>query len=452
MVGREHIRNTVLCISLFVWLFPSGVLSTELHVYLNNRDHVSGKQLNLDESSLSILTAHCGRVVIERSAVKGISRDPEHGEEILEFIGESDVVHNRNGDRLSGQIVAVKDDAILIKAFFAGDKTVTVEGEELDYLLFASREKAQPPSEPDQVRAIFTNDDVISGKPVGFESGRFILDPPYSENLRFGVDSLRSLHNAKLSREFFPGGIAEALVDVLERSGTSERVAEQVYPSLIGSFLKDGDAKGAVLIFRRGSPHIRSQHFFQTIGDEFLANKVYDAAIEAYEKMLEESPTSYYAYTKLFNVYTQMGRYAEAAAIYEQMLSSARVNLLTYGTSDGKMRMDLSDVYIKLNEYDKAIEHLRRVISNPTEQQDIRANALAKLIALFKQQGKIETLIETYNAELARNDKVIGEGYVEMVKIHLNEGRIMKAKSCVERLDELGLKEYAERARQLISE
>ncbi len=449
MTKAAHIRNEVLCITLFALLFPSGAMSGELHVYLSNANNVSGKEVSLDERSLSILTPHCGRMVIERSAIKGISSDTKNAREILDFVGESDVVHNRNGDRLSGPVVEIKDDAIFIEAFFAGEKIAKVEAKQLDYLVFASQKKAKPTSKPDRVRVIFTNGDVISGKLVGFESGQFILDPPYCEELRFGAAAFRSLHNAKQSREFFAGGIAEALMDVLGKSGGTGAVYEQIYSLLVSSFLKDDDKQGALLIFRRSAPHVKNQHVFQVIGDQFLAHNMHAAAVEAYEKMLEKAPTSYYPYIKLFKAYMKTGRYAEAAETYEHMVSDPMVNLPAYDISVGKIRMDLGDVYIKLKKFDKAAEHFRRVIVSSTEQEDVRTTALRKLVGLFRQQGKIETLLERYNAELARNNKLLGESYLEVVRIHFNEGKMMKARSYVERLDKLGLTEYAEEARQL---
>ncbi len=451
MIGAAGIRNEVFSIIVAVLLFPSGALSVELHVYLNNADRVSAKELSLDEGSLSILTPRCGRLVIERSAVKGISRSTERGGEILQFTGESDVLHNLNGDRLSGRVEQIKDDVISIKTFFAEDKMVKVEVRQLDYLVFASEKKGQPISKADRVRVIFANGDVVSGKMVGFEFGQFILDPPYCEKVRFGVNAFRSVHNAKLSREFFAGGVAEALMDVLGKSAATGSIYEQVYSSLVNSFLKDDDRRGALLVFRRASSYIRNQHAFQVIGDQFLAANMYEAAVEAYEKMLEKSPTSYYPYTKLFTAYLKMGRLEEAAEIYEQMLSAPTVNLPAYGISIGKARMDLSDVYIKRKDFDRAAEQLRRVIVSPIEQENVRTAALSKLVGLFKGQGKMETLLARYNAELARNDKLLGESYLEMVKSHVNEGRMMKAKSYVERLKHLGLTKYAEKARQFLT-
>lgn len=451
MITVARIRNEVFSIIVAVLLFSSGALSGELHVYLDNADRVCGKELSLDECSLSIQTPHCGRLVIERSAIKGISRSTERGGEILQFTGANDVLHNLNGDRLSGRVVQIKDDVIFMKTFFAEDKIVEFKVQQLDYLLFASEKKGQPISKADRVRVIFANGDIVSGRMVGSESGQFTLDPPYCEKVRFGVTAFRSVHNAKLSREFFAGGVAEALMDVLGKSATTGSIYEQVYSSLVNSFLKDDDRRGALLVFRRASSYIRNQHTFQVIGDRFLAANMYDAAVEAYEKMLEKSPTSYYPYTKLFTAYLKMGRHEEAAEIYEQMLSSPTVNLPAYGISIGKVRMDLSDVYIKRKDFDKAAEHLRRVIVSPSEQEDVRAAALSKLVGLFKGQGKMETLLARYNAELARNDNLLGESYLEMVKIHLNEGKMMKAKSYLERLKHLGLAEYAERARQLLT-
>jgi len=452
MNRTAHIWNGVAWIALFILLLPLRAFSGELHVYLKNTDHISGEELRLDESSLSILTPHCGQVVIERSAVKGISRDLERAEEILGFTGEPDLIHNRNGDRLSGKLVQIKDDTVFIKAFFAGDGIIEVKVEQLDYLVFASQQKAQPTSGPEDVRVIFTNGDVISGKAVGFEAGRFVLDPPYSEKLRFGAGAFRSLHNAKHSREFFEGGIAEALMDVLERSGQPGGNFSRVFPALVKSFLKEGDERGAQIVLRRISPKVMDQYVFQMIGDEFLANNMPDAAVRAYEKMLEKSSTYYYAYSKLFNAYVKMRRYSEAAAIYERMLSNPTVRLSTYGMSVAKIRTDLSDVYIKLKEYGKAADQLRQIIASPTEKEDTRKNALSKLIGIFKRLGKIESLIEKYNAELAENEKLLGESYLEMVRIYLDEGKIMKAKSYLQRLDELGLAEYSEKGRQFMQE
>jgi len=450
MVIAALLRYRILCVAAGMFLLPAAAFPVELHVYLANADHISGEQLALDESSLSILTSYSGRMVIARSAIKGISSDAERAREILEFTGEKDIVHNRNGDRISGQVVELKDSTVFVKAFFAADKVVQVGLEQqLDYLVFASGNKAQPASEPDVVRVIFTNGDVASGKVVGFDEGRFVLVPPYCEQIRFDATAFRSLHNAKQSREFYEGGLAEALMDIIEKSGESRGIYGQVYSSLIKSFLKDGDKKGAILIFRRISSTVSDQYVFQTVGDQFLANNMLEAAVEAYENMVEKSPTYYYSYTKLFEAYMKMGRYSEAAETYERLLSDPGINLSVYGIAAAKIRMDLSDAYIKIEKLDKAAQQLRLVIASPGEQEDLRRQALSKLVGLFKQEGKIEALIQRYNAELRENSRVIGESYIEMVKICLNEGKITKAKSYVQRLTDIGLTEYAEEARRL---
>lgn len=452
MFDSARRTRRVSTILLFGLLFSSGAFSAEMHVYLNNTDHISGKELCLDEQSLSILTPYCSQVTIDRSAVKGISSDSESAREVLGFSGERDTVHNRNGDRLSGQVLEIKDGKVFIKAFFAADKVVEVEVEQVDYLVFASQEKAQPTADPDEVRVILANGDVVSGKVVGFEEGRFILDPPYSDMLRFRTDAFRSLHNAKQSKEFLEGGIAEAIMDVLEKSSETAGNYSRVYPALIKTFLKDGDKKGALLIFTRISAHVGDQYVFQIIGDDFLANDMPDAALLSYEKMLEKSPSYYYAYAKLFSAYMKAGKPAEAAKTYERMLSNPQIRLTSSGMDLGKIRMDLADVYMQLEEFDKAASQLRQVIAGPLDQDETRKTALGKLISLFKRQGKIEELIEKYGTELAEKNQLIGESYLGMVEVYVSEGKLMKAKSYAERLDEIGLEDYAEKVRELISD
>jgi len=454
MTSGKVIRNIVL--SALLALVPLAARPGEVHVYLTNEDHITGGELSLDDQTLSLLTTHCGRILIERAAVKGISTDPDHAEDVLLFIGESDVVHNLNGDRLSGKVLGIKDGVISMQTFFAQDKTLQVKIEQLDYLVFAASKKAEWTS-PDDVRVIFANGDVISGKMAGFQpsppgQGQFVLDPPYCDKVLFDAGAFRSLHNARQSKEFLPWGIAQGLMDLLEKSGEAAGIYGQVYPSLLKSLLKDGDKRGALLIFKRISRYLNDQYAFQRIGDEFAANNMFDAAIQAYDKMLEKSPTYYYSYTKLFDVYVRMGRDSEAAEIYERLLSNPAVNLDGYGTSLNKIRMDLSDTYVRLKEFDKAAEHLRRVVVAPPEQEDIRRNALVKLINLFREQGKIDSLTARYKAELSEKNKILGQSYLEMVRIYLEEGKIMKAKTYVQRLQELGLTEYAEKARQLIKE
>jgi pentatricopeptide repeat protein len=424
----------------------------EVHVYVNNTDHISGESLQLGERYALIQTRHCGQVTIDRSAIKGISGDSGHAREILGFIGEEDIVHNRNGDRLSGQVVEIKDGTVFITTFFAGDKVVEVQQKDMEYLVLASSDRAQPRTDADEVRVILANGDVVSGKVAGFEEGWFVLHPPYSEELRFNTGAFRSLHNAKLSKEFLEGGIAQGIMDVLEKSTETAGNYSRVYPALIKTFLKEGDKESALLVFERISPRVRDQYVFQVVGDDFLANDMPDAAVQAYERMLEMSPAHYYAYAKLFSAYLKMGRYAEAAGTYEQMLSNPRVRLTSSGVDIAKIRMDLVDVYIQLEEFDKAAAQLRQVVAGPTQQPETRKTALSKLIMLFKRQGNLDSLIEKYRAELAENNRTIGEGYLGMVEIYLSEGKFMKAKSYAERLDEIGLEEYAEKAGELISD
>jgi pentatricopeptide repeat protein len=436
---------------LAVVLLPSGAFCGEWQIYLRNRDHLSGKELSLDQSALSILTPHCGRVVIERSGIKGISSDAGQAREILESMPEGDVVHNRNGDRLSGEVVEIKGDSIFVKAFFAEDRIVEVKLDQFDYLVFASQEKVEPTVGSDDVRVIFVNGDVLSGAMAGFEGGQFVLATPYSGKVRFGGGAFRSLHSAKRSKEFFEGGIAEAIMDVLERSGEAGGSYARIYPPLVKSFLKEGNREGAMLVLRRISSYVRDQYVFQLIGDHFLAENMLAAAVQAYEKMMETRPTSYYPYSKLFNAYTKSGRYAEAAATYEQMLSHPGLNLTGYGTSIEKVRMELGEVYVKLKEFDKAAEQFRQVMASSAE-EELREKAVSSLIGLFKEQGKIAALIAKYEAELEQSGELIGETYLEMVKMHVREGNFMKARSYVERMERIGLSKYAEEARQLLRE
>lgn len=439
-------------ILLAVGLVSSAGLCTEVNVYLNNEDHVTAKELTLKEASLSVTTSSCGRMVIERAAVKGISWQTERAEDILEFTGATDVVHNRNGDRLSGRIVEIKDGVISIEAYFTQGRVVTVKLEELDFLTFASEKTAEAPTGANVTRVIFLNGDVVSGKIKGFEAGEFILDPPYGEAVRVGATAFRSLHNAKESKEFYAGGVAEAFMDIIERSGEAAGIYYQVYPSLVKSFLKEGDAKAALHVFRRITDYQSNPYIFQRIGDEFFAVDMLEPAVEAYEKMIEASPTYYGAYGKLFNAYLKMGKNTEAAATYEQLLSTPTVNLSGYGLDAAQVRMELSDVYVKLKEYDKAAEQLRQVVVTPPETKDFREAALSKLIGIFREQGKVETLVERYRAELAEKNKVLGESYLGLVQAYLGEGHIMKAKTYVDRLDQLGLTEDAAKARQLLEE
>lgn len=445
-------KSIVQGILLAVGLTSAAAWGADLHVYFSNEDHVTAEEITLNDTSVSVVTSSCGKMLVERAGVKGISREITRADEILQFTGESDVVHNLNGDRLSGQIVEIKDGMILMEASFAEGQRVTVKLEELDFITFASEKKAETPKGPNVTRVIFLNGDIVSGEIKGFEAGEFVLNPPYGETLRFGTTAFRSLHNAKESKEFYAGGVAEAFMDIIERSGEAAGIYYQVYPSLVKSFLKEGDPQAALHVFRRITGYQNNPYIFQRIGDEFLAADMVEPAVEAYEKMIEASPTYYGAYSKLFNAYLKLGKNTEAAATYERLLSTPTVNLSGYGLDVAQVRMELSDLYVKLKEYDKAAEQLRRIIVTLPETKDFREAALSKLIGIFREQGKVETLIEKYREELAEKNKVLGESYLGLVQAYLGEGHIMKAKTYVDRLEQLGLTEYAVKARQMVDE
>lgn len=445
-------KSIVRGVLLGVGLVSSAGQCADVHVYFNNEDHVTANELTLKEASVFIVTSSCGKMVVEQAGIKGVSREIARAEEILQFTGESDVVHNRNGDRLSGQIVEIKDGVISIQAYFTQGRVVTVKLEELDFLTLASDKKADAPKVANVTRVIFLNGDIVSGEIKAFQAGEFNLDPPYGEAVRFGTTAFRSLHNAKESKEFYAGGVAEAFMDIIERSGEAAGIYYQVYPSLVKSFLKEGDPQAALHVFRRITGYQNNPYIFQRVGDEFLAADMVEPAIEAYEKMIQASPTYYGAYSKLFNAYLKLGKNAEAAATYERLLSTPTVNLSGYGLDASQVRMELSDLYVKLKEFDKAAEHLRQIIVTSPETKDFRQAALSKLIGIFREQGKVETLIERYRAELAEKNKVLGESYLGLVQTYLGEGHIMKAKTYVDRLEQLGLTEYAAKARQLVDE
>ena len=442
-------------ISKFVIAADYSKADSNVCVFLINKDHISGTNLKLDKNYLSLKTPYAGAMKIDREAVTRISFDMKKKEEFEEEgIEDKDVVYTINGDRLSGQIIGTLQGKIEFKSFYAEQKITRIDLDKISHILFAKKPSEEKKTSPeDQIKVIFTNGDLISGEIKGYSKGKFQLKPFYADAVSFSIASFQSVHNTKTSKQFYEGGLAEALMNILEKSNDIKSYYGNVFPALVRAFIRANDKEGAILMFKRISSYPIDQYTYRRLGDEFMNNGMEEVALIAYQKMFEKRHSrDYYAYKKLFDAYKKCNKYKEAVGVYEKLLKQKNINLINYGTEESKIHIELSDLYFELKEYDRSAEHLRAVISDPNARDYDRQIAREKLIKNFMKIGKIDNLIKKYETDLAKKDKIIGEGYLLLVKKYMEQGKITKAKSQLERLKALGIEKYLKEAERVIAE
>ncbi len=80
----------------------------------------------------------------------------------------------------------------------------------------------------------------------------------------------------------------------------------------------------------------------------------------------------------------------------------------SFGFKEPQVRTALADVYGKLEEHEKAIGHLRKVLDDTNAEADTRRTARTALVASFKKVGRLDALIEKYATEVSAVDEHLG--------------------------------------------
>ncbi len=425
----------------------------QARVLIRSDDLLRGTGLAITPEHVRIETPYSGTVTIDRSALAGIAFTTGHDREILEASaeelrapGERDALHLMTGDKISGEIVETDGQDLLIKTVYGGGKATRIPLKGIEYISVSAGAGFD---ERDPVRVVFVNGDVVGGTLVGFKDGTFRLDTQYAGTLRFTTDDMQSLHNVAKSRQFFPGGLAEAFMRLFEQSSEMRRQYMNILPTLVRGFLSQGDVESALYIFHRMSGYNLDWY---NLARAFEEAKQPDAALQCYERMYAQRRHSPYVFRQLFQAYVKYGRHAKAAEVYEELLKQPPGDLANSGITESQVRMALAGVYAKLDEHDKAVVHLRKVLDDPAAEADTRHDARTALVESFKKIGQLDDLVTKYITEMAALDEQLGADYVALVEKYIERGKLTKARKELTRLEYLGLDTYAARARTLLDE
>jgi tetratricopeptide (TPR) repeat protein len=430
-----------------------GAEERQARVLISSGDVLRGTDLAVTDKAVQVKTPHSGTVAIDRRVVVGITFGPGHDEDIRDAGGERDVLYMTTGDKVSGDILASADASLVVKTFYAGGRESRIPLDKVDYITFA------PPSadealelQPDPVRVILANGDIVGGKLTSFRNGVFRLETQYAGTIEFKADDMHSLHNAAKSRQFFPGGLAEAFMVLFERSGELQRNARSLLPSLTRSLLAQGDYEGALYVLQRMGRYDLDPWTYQQLAEAFEAAKQSDAALICYERMFDQRSRTLHVYRQLYQAYTRHGRYAKAAEVYEELLEQPAGELANYGYKVPQVHMALAETYEKLEDYEKAIGHLRQVVDDASAEPGTRQQARAALVSTFNKIGQLDELIGKYLTQIKGLDDQLGADYLTLVERYIERDKLAKARVQVERLRTLGLDEYAARGQAMIDQ
>jgi len=423
----------------------------EARVVIATGDSLHGTGLTLTDKAVLIETPYSGTVEIDRRAAAGIVFGSARDEQVLAAAADRDVVQLTGGDKISGDVVRTADGAVVVKAFYAGGRESQIELDTIDFIAFAKPgddESFELTADP--VRVILTNGDVVGGTLAGFKRDVFRLETQYAGVLSFTLADVQSVHNTATSHQFYPGGPADAFVELLEHSGWLEREPGKLFLSLIRGLLNRGDPEGAIRLLGRMARYDIQPWTYQEVARAFEQAKQPDAALVCYERMYAFRHRNPYIYRQLYDAYIASDRHAKAAEIYEELLKEPDGQNAGYGLGEPQVRVALAEVYNKLDEHEKAIDHLRRVLGATGVDETTRAKASELLVSTFEKVGRLDELIDKYLAEADELDAQLGRDHVALVGRYVELGKLAKARLEIEQLERLGLDDAAATAKALL--
>ena len=194
----------------------------------------------------------------------------------------------------------------------------------------------------------------------------------------------------------------------------------------IAAVLIVGGAVGAYFYFNSGSRLAEKE---ARAGQQYMADKKYDEAIDAFTKVLEIDPGDELAYISLANAYAASGDLDQAADV----LDDARRAL----PGSGEIAQELAQAYIKLGDqmledeaYDNAADAYETAIDLTSEDvEDAYAGMLAAYVGLGEKEKALE-LVDRH--EDMFQDAT--DAYVTTAILYLNEDDEAGAASIFERL------------------
>ena len=426
---------------------------TSIRVLIRSTDQVRGTDLVVDEKTVTIKTPHSGALAVDRRAVAGIAFGPGFDRKILEASGERDVLYMKTGDKVSGDLLRAADGKVAVKTFYGGGRETAIDFDKLSYITFAvpATENALE-LKPDPVRVIFDNGDVLGGTLAGFKNGTFRLDTQYAGSVEFSTDRIQSLHNMANSHQFLPGGLAEAFMRLFDQSGELQRNFRNILLSLVQAFLSQGDAEGALYVLQRMERYSIDVWTYDQLARAFENAKQQEAALLCYERMYEQRGNNIQVFRQIYQAYMRYGRTADAAAVYEELLKQPGEQLANYGYKEADIRVSLAEAYQKLEQYDKAVGHLRKVLDDPAADASMRAQARAVLVENFKKIGaaggdpRLDELVAKYSDEVKGLDEQLGKEYLSLVLKYIELERLTKARLALDEMKRRVPDEYVAQA------
>ena len=449
-------RSLIIAIAAATAVIHITVLGAEktegVTVFLGGGDHVTAESLTFLDGMFSLKLPYVKALQIDREHVLGLAYVPGKMNEIVGKAVENDTVKTTRDEVLSGIIESITDEGLKLRPSFAPENISTISLDRVSCIVLSGGQPETDEKEPldgDMVKVIFLNGDLLTGKVTSFFDGEFEFEPLRGSAFSFGVDEYQTIHNANTSKQFIEEGLAAALLNMIKNSGSARSYGNNIFVALIRAFIKSNDIDGAVYFYEHLSDFNVEPYIYRQLADEFYRNELYELAIKAYELVFESNQRYYYDCDKLISSYEKLGRKAEAAKACERFLENEEM-ITRYNKNPIDLHLRAADLYMQLDDFAKAAEHLETVIDDPNAKEYKRSDAREKLIGLYKERGKLDTLIANYRKQLEQHEKTIGEGIVLLITRYTEQGKLTKAAVELERLRRLGMEEFISRAEEVI--
>ena len=419
-----------------------------ISLLLKNGDHLTATKVYLQDGVFSVVLPYSGKLVVDKEYVLGFAYEEGVASAITEEPSEKDRVGTSKGDVLSGTIDSIGDENLALHPSFAPDSTSRIDLSKLTYCAFGNRKSEPAELTDDMVRVIFLNGDLMTGKIAGFAEGKFTFKPLAGNEFAFPIGQYQAIHNAKESKQFIEGGLAAAIMDLMNKSSSANAYGYNIYVALVRAFIDQDDTDSAVYIFDHLEQNKVQPYMYRQLADEFYRKQYYELAYRAYEKVIA-SKQDYVDPLRYIECLIKVDKTAEAAAACEQFLADENA-LTRRGRNPIDIHMKAAELFTEIKDYDKATEHLQAVITDPASKEYKRDDAKQKLIAIYKERGQLDNLIERYKTQLDESEKTIGEGMVLLIGKYIEQGKLTKAKVEFERLKQMEMQEYTAKAEKII--
>ena len=375
---------------------------SKINITMGNGDHVSTDELVFADGKITVSLPYADSMQLDKEQVIHIVFPPGKGNTVSPEPVENDTVYTIKQEVISGSIISIDKSSLKIMPSYAPEKVSSVSLDKVSHCVFKKKTVAPVSAEESHVKVIFINDDLLTGVISQFTDGKFVFKPVAGMEFSFAPDQYQTIHNMKTSRQFFEGGLAAALMNVLKNADNIRSYGNYLFVAVIRGFIKSNDLEGAIYIFDHLSEFSIEPYIYQQLADEFYRAQQYDLAIKAYRTLIDSRQRNYYDYDKIIDCFLKLDRKAEAAEMCEKFLEQ-KENLVNYGKNPIDIHLKAADLYSQIKNFAKATEHLQAVITDKSSFENKRNEARQKLISIYKENGQLDTLIENYRKQLDEN-------------------------------------------------